>query len=144
MKRIIYILIAVFAFSIGVVSTVYYRLKSEPMSPFNCSWSERVSGKSGYDIYNTKSSFGEEVDFYHEFTSPETTRYLFQSNSEGDELIEKGSKLNEKGQKIGERGIDVFPNGIARIYWTDGNEFWFVQADSLKLARKVESQCFSR
>ncbi len=63
MKRIIYILIAVFAFSIGVVSTVYYRLKSEPMSPFNCSWSERVSGKAGYDIYNTKSSFGEEVDF---------------------------------------------------------------------------------
>lgn len=144
MKRFIYILIAVLAFSFGVVSAVYYRLKSEPMSQFNCSWSERVSGKAGYDIYNTESAFGEEVGFYHEFTSPETTRYLFQSNSEAGKLVEQGSKLNAKGQKIGERGISVSPNGYTRIFWTEGDEFWLVDADSLKLARKVESQCFSR
>lgn len=145
MKRIIYLAIAFLTFSCGVVLAVYFQFQSKPMmSQFDCSWSNRVSGKSGYDIRNTKSRLGEEVDFYHEFTSPETTRYLFQANSEGDDLIEKGFKLNANGEKIGERGVVVFPNGIARIYWTEENEFWFVQAGSLKLARKVESQCFSR
>ena len=144
MQRIIYILVAFFAFSFGVIFAVYFHLKSEPMSQFNCSWSERVSGKAGYDIYNTESAFGEEVGFYHEFTSPEITRYLFQSNSEAEKLVERDSKLNTKGQKIGERGIRVSPNGHTRIFWTEGDEFWFVDAESLKLARKVESQCFLR
>ena len=144
MKHLIYIGIAILTFSCGVVFSVYYQVQSEPMSQFDCSWSNQVSGKSGYDIHNTKSRLGEEVDFYHEFTSPEVTRHLFQSNSEGDELVEKGFKLNAKGQEIGERGIDVFPNGIARIYWTERDEFWFVQASSLKLAREVEGQCFAR
>lgn len=144
MKRIIYILVAFFAFTFGVIYTVYFQLKSEPMSQFNCSWYERVSGKTGYDIYNTESVFGEKVDFYHEFTSPETTRYLFQSNSEVGKLVERNSKLNLKGQKLGERGIRVSPNGFTRIFWTEGDEFWFVDAASLKIALKVESQCFSQ
>jgi hypothetical protein len=144
MKRLIYIAIAFLTFSCGVVLAVYFQFQSKPMSSFDCSWSNQVSRKSGYDIHNTKSRLGEDVDFYHEFTSPETTRYLFQSNSEGDELVEKGFKLNANGEKIGERGVYVFPNRIARIYWTEGDEFWFVQASSLKLARKVESQCFAR
>jgi hypothetical protein len=144
MKRLIYIAIAILTFSFGVIFSVYFQFQSEPMSQFDCSWSNQVSGKSGYDIHNTKSRLGEEVDFYHEFTSPETTRHLFQSNLEDDQLVEQGFKLNTNGEKVGERGVDVYPNGIARIYWTEGDEFWFVQASSLKLTRKVESQCFTR
>ena len=144
MKRIIYILVASLTFSFGVILAVYFHLKSEPMSQFNCSWSERVSGNTGYDIYNTETAFGEKVDFYHEFTSPETTRYLFRSNSEAGKLVERNSKLNAEGQKLGERGIRVSPNGYTRIFWIEGDEFWFVDAESLKLARKVESQCFLR
>jgi hypothetical protein len=145
MKRFtIHITIAVVAFLFSVVATVYYQVKSQPISAFSCHWSERIKGKAGYDIHNTKSSFGEEVDFYYESTSAETTHYLFQSNSEGEGLIEQGAKLNKEGQKIGDRGIWILPNGWARIFWTEGDEFWFVQADSLKLAKKIESQCFSR
>lgn len=145
MKRIIiHISIAVLAFLIGSLSTAYYHFQSEPMSQVDCSWPKRVAGKSGYEILNTKSTLGEDVDFYYEFTSPEVTSHLFQSNSEGLELIEKGPKLNEKGRKIGERGINVFPTGTTRIFWTEGEHFWFIQAPSLRLARKIESQCALR
>jgi hypothetical protein len=145
MKRsTIYITVAFFAFLFSVITTAYYQAKSQPVSSFSCYWSERVASKAGYDIYNTRSSFGEDIDFYHEFTSVVTTQYLFQSNLDGEGLIEKGSKLNKEGQIVGERGVWVLPNGWARIFWTEGDEFWFVQADSLKLAQKVESQCFLR
>ena len=144
MKRFtIYISIAILAFLFSVIYTAYYQAKTHPVSSFNCSWSERVSGESGYHIYNIKSSFGEDVDFYHEFTSPETTRYLYQSNSEGEGLIEQGSKQNKTGQKTGERAVKVSPNGWTRIFWTDGDEFWFIQTTSLKLAQEIEKQCFA-
>jgi len=129
-------------------------LKSELISPFNCSWAERVSGKKGYDIYDTKTYFGEELNFYHEFTSPETTRYLIESNSKAAELIEQNFKLNKNGQEIGERVVTFFSDdgkyGVVRISWTDGDEFWSIQTSplekstSLQLLRKVESQCFAR
>ena len=155
MKRFAaYILVAVLAFAAGTTYAIYYQLKSELISPFNCSWSKRVAGKKGYDIYNTKTNFGDELDFYHEFTSPEATHYLIQSNAKAAELIEQNSKMNKNGQKIGERAITFFSNdgkyGTVRISWTDGDEFWFVQSApldktaALELVQKVETKCFAR
>lgn len=155
MKRYVaYILIAVTAFVVGVGFTIFHHLKAEPVPPFSCYWAERVSGKNGYDIFNTKTYFGEELDFYHESTSPETTRYLIQSNSEAAELIEQTSKLDKNGQKIGERVVTFFSDdgkyGAVRISWTEGDEFWLIQTapqektKSLELLQKVESQCFPR
>jgi hypothetical protein len=155
MKRFItYILIAAIAFVIGVAITIFHQLKAEPVPPFSCYWAERVSGKNGYDIFNTKTYFGEELNFYHEFTSPETTRYLIKSNSEAADLIEQTPKLNKDGQKIGERVVTFFSedgkSGVIRISWTEGDEFWFIQTSpmektmSLKLLQKVETQCFPR
>lgn len=128
MKCLIYILVAFLTFSFGGILTVYFHLKFEPMSQFNCSRSERVSGRTGYDIHNTESAFGEEVGFYHEFALSETTHYLFQSNSEAGKFVERNSKLNAEGQKSGERGIRVSPNGHARVFRAEGDEFWFVDA----------------
>jgi hypothetical protein len=84
-----------------------------------------------------------DITIHHDFTSREQTQYLFQSNLEGEELVEQSSKLNEKGQKVGERAIDVFRHKgeiiAVRIFWTEGQEFWFIQAPSLKLAQEFES-----
>lgn len=149
-----YISIVALAFIIGTTSAIYYRLKSELVTPFNCSWAERVAGKNGYDIYDTKTYFGEKLNFYHEFTSPEATRYLIKSNSEAAELIERNFKLDKNGEKIGERVVTFFSddgkNGVVRISWNDKDEFWSIQTArmdktySLELLQKVESKCFAR
>jgi len=144
MKPFFYIGSAVFTFALGVIVSVYSQIQFEPMSEFDCSWPDQIAGNTGYDLRDTKTLLGSEVRFYRENSSPETTRYLFQSNSESNGLIEKGFKVNAKGQKIGERGIIVFPNGKARIYWTEADAFWVIEAESLKLARKVEKQCLTR
>ena len=149
-----YVLIGITAFIIGVVFTIFNQLKAEPVPPSGCYWAERVAGKSGYDIFDTKTYFGDELNFYHEFTSPETTRYLIQSHSEGIDVIEQTSKLNKNGQKIGERVVTFFSDdgkfGVVRISWTEEDEFWSIQTaplektNALKLLQKVETQCFPR
>lgn len=138
MKRLItYIAIAVLALFIGVASTWVYQINYPRFQ------SKGMSSGSGYIIHNFESSAGEEITLYHEFTSPEQTRYLFQSNLTAARLIEQNSKLNSKGQKVGERAIIVFPsdgkNEVTRIFWTESAEFWFIQASSLSLAKEFES-----
>jgi len=121
----------------GVASTWIYQINYPRFQ------SKSVSSGSGYVIHNFESSDGEEITLYHEFTSPEQTRYLFQSNSTAAKLVERNSKLDENGRKVGERATIVFPpdkNGeVARIFWTEGEEFWFIQASSLWLAKEFES-----
>jgi len=82
------------------------------------------------------------VVIFKESRSLEQTRHLFQSNSEND-LVEKGEKFDSNGEKLGERGITVFRNENkivgARMFWTEGNDFWAIQAPSLELAKKLET-----
>ena len=134
MKRFtIYITIGILALSIGVIATWFYQINYPRFQ------STGVWGGTGYVVHNFISSDGEEIILYHEFTSPEQTHYLFQSNLTAAKLIEQGSKMNENGEKIGERAIIIFPPETARIFWTEGEEFWDIQAPSLKLAKEFES-----
>jgi hypothetical protein len=138
MRRLtIYITISILALSIGIVSTWIYQINYPRFQ------SKSVWGGTGYVVHDFISSDGEDITLYHEFTSPEQTRYLFQSNLTAAKLIEQGSKPNGNGQKVGERAVIVFPsdekNEAARIFWTEGEEFWFIQASSLKLAEEFES-----
>lgn len=86
---------------------------------------------------------GEIVMLYHDFTSQEQTCYLLQANLKSAPPMERGSKLDEHGRVIGERGVvvrDTGGGGIrARIYWTEGKDFWFIETYSLDLAREFES-----
>ncbi len=153
MKRLIfYIIIAVLALFVGVVSAWIYQSNNLRFRFISGGRSDSTA------TYNFQSSDGEKVyandcigcmeelgdiTIHHDFTSREQTQYLFQSNLEGEELVEQSSKLNEKGQKVGERAIDVFRHKgeiiAVRIFWTEGQEFWFIQAPSLKLAQEFES-----
>lgn len=87
----------------------------------------------------------EEVGNVHAFkenVSVEQTKYLFKSNSENFEVIEKSDKTNDKGNKIGERVVSVSKyNGkvvVSRIFWTEGDVFWAVQAPTVELAKAFE------
>jgi len=109
----------------------------------DCSWRARVSGNPDYNILNTKTRLGDDVDFYHDFRSPSISAHNFESNAENLDIVESGTKTNAAGDVIGRRTAWVIPTGAARVFWTEGDEFWFVQADSLRVAKAVEQQCFS-
>jgi hypothetical protein len=151
-RRTLYIAVAILTLLIGLTSTWVYQINFPRFRFISVGTSDSSA------TYNFQSSDGERVfaddcigcnaelgniTVYHEYTSPQHTRYLFQSNLEGEELVEQGFKLNEKGQKIGERAVDIFrrngETGAVRIYWTEGEEFWFIQAPTLKLAQEFES-----
>jgi hypothetical protein len=134
MKRsIIYITIAILALSVGVVSTWVYQIN---YPRFQSKW---VSGNPMASDHNFESSDGEEIILYRDITSSAHTHYLFQSNlTAHSKVVGQNSKLNEKGQKIGERAVSVSPSGSARIFWTEGDEFWSIQAPSLELAEEFE------
>jgi hypothetical protein len=134
MKRpTIYFTIAILALFIGVVSTWIYQINYPRFQ------SKSVWGGEGYIVHNFESSDVEEVIVYHSFTSPEHTHYLFQSNltAPSTKVIERNSKLNEEGQKVGERAVGVSPSG-ARIFWTEGEKYWSIDAPCLELAKEFE------
>ena len=100
-----------------------------------------------YHIYWYKtpaSSDPEEITLYGDFRSARTTREHFESNATttAAKLISLGSKFDENGQKIGKRGVTVFTGDESvrafRIFWTEGDVFWSVQAPTLELAREFE------
>ncbi len=104
-----------------------------------------IACDTSYCIYwfqSTMSSDYQEIILYNEFTSPEKSHYLFESNLSNGDIIERKDIVNEQGQKIGERGIvqSFAPNGRreVRICWTDGVEVWFIAAPSLRLALRFE------
>jgi hypothetical protein len=70
---------------------------------------------------------------------PELTDYTVkaQCGETNKYLVEKSVQLDEKGQKIGIRCLVSYPKG-AHIFWTEGKEFWFINAQSLELAREFE------
>ncbi len=141
-RKLLYVIVGL-GLVVGVAYMgMYAYVWAVPMS--DCSWRDRVAAKPNYDILNTKSRLGDDVDFWHDFRTAEITSDSYQSNLESEGLVEKGSKVDSNGNEIGRRGVTVFPNGVARIFWTEGDEFWSVQADSLRLAKAVERQCFAR
>jgi hypothetical protein len=137
MKRsTLYVAVAFCALTIGVLSTWVYQT-NYPRFQSEGAWGGQMDG---YIVHNFKSSDGEEIALYHKFDSPEETRYLFQSNLSalGSRLIEQGPKLDERGVKVGERAVSVSVSGAARIFWTEGDDFWFIDAPSLSLAQEFE------
>ena len=97
-----------------------------------------------YHIYwyrTPGSSDPEEIGLYADFRSAQVTREHFESNatSNASKLIERGFRFDEKGHRIGERGVWVSKKmNAVRIFWTEGDTFWSVQAPSLELAREFE------
>ena len=101
--------------------------------------------ESDYHIYwyrTPSSDDPQEIILYADFRSAQVTHETFESNATsaaGAELIEMGSKLDGNGRKIGRRGVIMFKYVQAvRIFWTDRDTFWSVQAPSLELAREFE------
>jgi hypothetical protein len=87
------------------------------------------------------SSDYEAITFFSDLGSEEKTRHLFESNADawGGKLLERREKLNAAGRRIGERGIVVGDEyQWARIFWTEGKDFWCIQAPSLELALEFE------
>lgn len=97
-----------------------------------------------YHIYRYRtphSNDPEQIVLFGDFRSAEVTRWLFESNAtpENATRIELGPKLDLVGREIGKRGVVIFNGGSpVRIFWTDGDVFWSVQAPTLKLAREFE------
>jgi len=97
-----------------------------------------------YHIYWYKtpaSDDPQEITLYADFRSAQVTHETFNSNATSDasKLVEIGSKLEENGHKIGRRGVVIYKDVQAvRIFWTDGDTFWSVQAPSLEMAREFE------
>jgi hypothetical protein len=91
-----------------------------------------------------------EIALYNEFTSAEESRLRFEQNlKDGHVVIEHKDILNEQRQKIGERGIVQYSSpylltfltsdkAYTRIFWTDGSEYWQMDAPTLRLALKFE------
>ena len=90
--------------------------------------------------YKTPSSDDDqEITLYGDFRSAQVTEEHFESNAAPARLIERGTKFDKNGHKIGKRGITDFEDYPAvRIFWTDGDTFWSVQAPTLELARAFE------
>lgn len=172
--RFTYIVISIVSLALGVATVWFYRsnLLQFQIESEQKSIAETVKqkfrfiygGEGKYDTNYTFQTPPEEKIFasdcigceeevgnvviFKESRSLEQTRYLFQSNSEND-LIERGEKLDSNGAKLGERGITVFrdENKIvgARVFWTEGNDFWAIQAPSVELAKELEtSELFRR
>lgn len=103
-----------------------------------------------YHIYWYKtpnSDDDEEITLSADFRAAEVTREHFKSNTtpDGATLIEIGTKFDENGHPIGKRGVTIFNNTrAARIFWTDGDTFWFVQAPTLALASEFEESAITR
>ena len=98
-----------------------------------------------YHIYWYRTPTSEdpqEITLYADFRSTQVTNEHFESNATSDasaKLVEIGSKLDGSGHKIGRRGVIIFKDVQAvRIFWTDRDTFWAVQAPSLELAREFE------
>lgn len=99
--------------------------------------------ESDYHIYwyRTSTSHDPEITLLRDFRSAEETYEQFRSNFTTSETnrIESGPKFDLNGHQIGKRGVTVFKDGAgARIFWTNGDTFWLVQAPSLELAREFE------
>lgn len=97
---------------------------------------------SDYHLYwyrTPESSNPEEIVFYGQFRSAEHTRKTFESNCDPDgaTVTELGDKFDVSGRKVGRRGISEFHQAV-RIFWTEGDIFWSVQAPSLELAVEFE------
>lgn len=96
-----------------------------------------------YWFQPTMSFDPQAITLYNEFSSDEKSRHLMESNLSNGEILLRDDKLNEAGQKVGERAIvrSSPPNGAGevRICWTDGSEFWFIAAPSLRLAIRFEN-----
>lgn len=97
-----------------------------------------------YHIYwyrTPDSNDPQQINLVGDFRSAEVTRWLFESNAtpDNDTLIELGPKFDMFGREVGKRGVIVFNGGSPiRIFWTDGDVFWSVQAPTLQLAREFE------
>ena len=100
--------------------------------------------ESDYHIYRyrtTTSHDPQEITLFGDFRSAEMTYELFRSNFTASAVnrIESGPKFDVNGHQVGKRGVTVFKDGGgARIFWTNGDTFWIVQAQSLELAREFE------
>ena len=94
------------------------------------------------DCIGCKQEVGNAVIFA-EFGCPKKTQYLFDSTSEGG-VIEKSVVVDKNGSTIGERRIHLFEDKEkgkifgARIFWTEGNDFWAAQAPSLEAEKALE------
>jgi hypothetical protein len=59
------------------------------------------------------------------------------------EFVERGNKFDENGVKIGERGVTVFRSDgeikSAKIFWTEGDVFWSINAPTVELAEAFEN-----
>lgn len=103
-----------------------------------------------YHIYwyrTPGSSDPEQIVLFGDFRSAEVTRWLFESNAtpDNDILLELGPKLDMLGREVGKRGVIIFNGGSpVRIFWTDGDLFWSVQAPTLELAREFEQSDIAR
>lgn len=119
---------------------VQCRLQVGPM-PFV---SEGSLLEPDYHIYRYRlpdSDNPEQVTLYGDFRSAQVTREHFESNatSSASTLIVSDTKYM-KGQKIGPRGVTVSKdNESVRIFWTDGDIFWCIQAPSFGIAHAFES-----
>ena len=100
-----------------------------------------------YHIYwfrTQTSSDPEQLTLYGDFRSAQVTNEHFESNasSKAAQLIDRGPKFDEAGHKVGERGVTFFGTkgnvGPVRIFWTEGDTFWSVQAPTIALAREFE------
>jgi len=82
------------------------------------------------------------VDFFVDYTSAEQTHRLVDSHWES-EFVERGNKFDENGVKIGERGVTVFRSDgeikSAKIFWTEGDVFWSINAPTVELAEAFEN-----
>lgn len=117
-------------------------LSSESKERFIAGSSEINADYHLYRFWTPGSNNPEEIILYGDLRSAKVTSNAFDSNattSADSKVIEIGSKLDVNGKKIGKRGVLAFTTYQAvRIFWTDGDTFWFVQAPTLELAREFE------
>ncbi len=81
-----------------------------------------------------------DIYIYHNSESVEQTNYTLKANCNGKlDVVEQGYQFNEKGEKIGKRCVSVFPDGSARLFWTESPKDYFIlSAPSLEILRKFE------
>ena len=61
-----------------------------------------------------------------------------QCSKKNEHLVDRSDQLNEKGERVGVRCLTSSPAGWGHIFWTDGDEMWFINAKSLDSAREFE------
>ncbi len=81
-----------------------------------------------------------DIYIYHNSESVEQTNYTLKANCNDKlDVVEKGYQFNEKGEKIGERCVIVFPNGSARLFWTEtAKDHFILSAPSLEILKEFE------